>query len=241
MEFDSYTKKERKEKMEKKVKFSENKNLAKTVYGVLIAVLCITAIIIGIVASNNRPVDPVPDEPVIGGNDNGDDSTPGDETPGEDQKPEEKPTKLEFISPVAGKVEKMHDLTTPVFSTTLEEWRVHSGIDIMTEENAEVFAAERGEITRVYTNALLGHCVEITHEGDIKTVYANLNPNSQHTVKVGDSVEKGQAIGTVGDSSISELAEEPHLHLEFVVGQDKVNPLDYISEEAQSASLGIEN
>lgn len=225
--------------MEKKIKFSENKNLGKTLYGILIAALCVTAIVIGIVASNNRGSDPVPQEPPVSDG-NGENKNPDGENPPADEKPEEKPEKLEFISPAAGRVEKMHDLTTPVFSQTLEEWRVHSGIDIMTEEGAEVFAAERGEITRVYTDSLLGHCIEISHGEDIKTVYANLNPKSELTVKVGDEVEKGQAIGTVGDSSISELAEEPHLHFEFIVGKDKVNPLDYISEEAKSASLGIE-
>ena len=224
--------------MEKKIKFSENKSMAKTLYGILIAALCVSAIVIGIVASTNNSADPTPGDPIVdGGNAN---EQPGEnEEQKEDEKPSENPVKLEFISPVAGRVERAHDLTTPVFSTTLEEWRVHCGIDIMTDEDAEVFAAERGEITRVYTDALLGHTIEITHEGDIKTRYSNLNPTSAVSVKVGDTVEKGQAIGTVGDSSISELADEAHLHLEFVVGNDKVNPLDYISDEAKSTSLGI--
>lgn len=226
--------------MEKKIKFSENKNLGKTLYGILIAVLCVTAIVIGIVASNNRATDPVPVDPPIADGE-GENKDPSGENPPVDEQPEQKPAKLDFISPVAGKVARTHDLTTPVFSSTLEEWRVHAGIDIMTEEGAEVFAAERGEVTRIYTDALLGHCVEISHENDIKTVYANLKEESDVALKVGDTVAKGQAIGTIGDSSISELAEEPHLHLEFIVGKDKVNPLDYISEEAKSASLVIEN
>ena len=46
--------------------------------------------------------------------------------------------------------------------------------------------------------------------------------------------------GVVGDSSVSELAEEPHLHFEVLLKDVKVNPLDYINEESKKASLGIE-
>ena len=63
--------------------------------------------------------------------------------------------------------------------------------------------------------------------------------DSEYSVKVGETVEKGQAIGTVGDSSISELADEPHLHFGVKVDGVSVNPLDYISEESKKASLGI--
>ena len=48
--------------MEKKIKFSDNPTVAKTVYGAIIALLCITAIIIGIVAANNRKKDNAPTE-----------------------------------------------------------------------------------------------------------------------------------------------------------------------------------
>ena len=56
---------------------------------------------------------------------------------------------------------------------------------------------------------------------------------------VGDELEKGTVIGAVGDSSVAELAEEPHLHFEMLVKDVKVNPLDYISDESKLASLGI--
>jgi murein DD-endopeptidase MepM/ murein hydrolase activator NlpD len=58
-------------------------------------------------------------------------------------------------------------------------------------------------------------------------------------LKVGDEVCLGDKIGVVGDSSLSELAEEPHLHFEVLLKDVKVNPLDYITEESKSSSLGI--
>ena len=127
----------------------------------------------------------------------------------------------------------------PVFSVTLGEWRVHTGIDISCEEGAGVFASEAGVVSGIYSDPMLGYTVEITHKDDIKTRYSNLSSDLGE-LKVGDTVALGDKIGVVGDSSISELADEPHLHFEVLLKDVKVNPLDYISKESKKASLGIE-
>ena len=69
--------------MEKKIKFSDNPNMAKTVYGIIIAALCITAIVIGIVAANNNTDPTLQENPPAS-----DTLGPGDETPDENP-PEE--------------------------------------------------------------------------------------------------------------------------------------------------------
>lgn len=221
--------------MEKRIKFTDNPSLAKTIYGVVIAVLCITAIVIGIVAANQRQDDPLPggDDTV---NEGGNEAPDGNEGTG-DAKPEE-PKKLSFIAPVSGRVMTGHDLTVPVFSVTLEEWRVHAGIDISCAEAASVFAAEDGVVSAVYNDPMLGATVEITHDGDIVTVYSNL-ASGENYVKVGDTVMRGAKIGTVGDTSISELAEETHIHFGVKKSGVAVDPLTVISEESKEASLGI--
>ena len=56
-----------------------------------------------------------------------------------------------------------------------------------------------------------------------------LNGAAARCVSVGDKVGMGQAIGAVGTSSLTEVAEEPHLHFSLRVGGESVNPLDYIS------------
>ncbi len=224
--------------MEKKIKFTDNPNFAKTVYGVVIAVLCITAIVIGIVAANQRQDDPLPDgDGTVNEGENGG-QTNGNENEGNGGTNNEEPKKLSFISPVSGKVITKHDLSVPVFSVTLEEWRVHSGIDVSCAEGASVFAAEDGVVSAVYNDPMLGATVEIKHEGDITTVYSNLVASEDY-VKVGDSVVRGGRIGTVGDTSVSELAEEPHLHFAVKKAGTAVDPLAVISEEAKEASLGI--
>lgn len=221
--------------MEKKIDFSDKSVRAKIVYAVVIAILCITAIVVGIVsaASRSKDVPPVDNPPA-------NDTAPKEEAPKEESPAPKPEPKLSFIAPTAGTVSKEHSLEMPVFSVTLGEWRVHTGIDISCEEGASVFASEAGVVTGIYSDPMLGYTVEITHKNDLKTRYSNLSSEVSTTLKVGDRVALGDKIGVVGDSSVSELADEPHLHFEILLKDVKVNPLDYISEESKKASLGIE-
>ncbi|MBO5879739.1 MAG: M23 family metallopeptidase [Clostridia bacterium] len=225
--------------MEKKFKFSDNPDLTKTVYGIVIAALCIAAIVIGIVAANNQKDDTLMQEPPT----QNEEQPPIDSPNGteNEEKPEEpkKPQKNSFLSPVSGTVTKAHSLSVPVFSSTLEEWRIHTGIDIGTEDGASVFAAFDGEVCAVTSDALLGCTVVVDHGSGVKSYYSNLEDNDL-IARVGTLLKAGDLIGEVGDSSISELAEEPHLHFEVKVSDVSVDPLEYISTESKRASLGID-
>ena len=218
--------------MEKKIDFSDKSVTAKIIYAAVIAILCISAIVVGIVGAASKTKEPPSEEkpPVA-------DEGEKNETPSTDNTPVPE-AKLSFIAPTAGTVVKEHSLEMPVFSITLGEWRVHTGIDISCEEGAGVFASEAGVVTAIYSDPMLGYTVEITHRGDLKTRYSNLSSDVGN-LKVGDTVSLGDKIGVVGDSSLSELAEEPHLHFEVLLKDVKVNPLDYINEESKKSSLGI--
>ena len=132
---------------------------------------------------------------------------------------------------------KLHSTDVPVFSTTLEEWRIHTGIDVSVTEGADVFAAAAGNVSRVYSDPLLGKTVEITHKDGSKSLYSNLSADG--LVSVGKDVTSGEKIGVVGDSAISEIADEAHLHFEILVNGASVDPLDYLTEESKQVSLGI--
>ena len=222
--------------MDKKFSFSDQPTKVKIIYGAVIAVLCISAIIVGIVsvASRKEETPPIEDTkpPVT-------DVTPPSTDKEEDKTPEpEKPKPTSFVSPLVGVVAKEHSLEMPVFSATLNEWRVHTGIDIAAEEGAEVFAAAGGEVTKIYYDNYYGKAVEITHPDGIVSVYANLDSETIN-VKEGDVLSVGARIGKIGDTSLTELADEAHLHFAVKVNGVNVNPLDYITEESKSASLGI--
>lgn len=218
--------------MEKKINFSDKSVRAKVIYAAVIAILCITAIVVGIVSASSRSKDPVEVKAPMINNNNNDVKPPVNDPATEDKT-------LSFIAPTAGKVTQEHSMEIPVFSVTLGEWRVHTGIDISCNEGAGVFASEAGIVTGIYSDPMLGYTIEITHDGNIKTRYSNLSSDVGN-LKVGDAVDCGERIGYVGDTSVSELAEEPHLHFEVLLKNTKVNPLDYISKESKKASLGIE-
>ena len=217
--------------MEKKINFSENPTVSKIVYAIVVAILAVSAIVVGIISAastkDNAPLD------------DGSAQTPGEnETPKEDEKESEA---LTFLCPTSGTLSANHSATVPVFSDTLDAWRIHTGIDITTDDGADVFAAAKGEVTRIYADELLGLTVEVTHSDNVKTLYSNLADDGSVSVSVGDSVNRGDKLGTVGDTSISELAEESHLHFELLVNNASVNPLDYITEESKKSALGIES
>lgn len=231
-------------KMDKKFKISDQPKRVKIIYASVIGVLCVTALVIGIITSAPK-TDVTPDDsPVInipsenqGDSDNGNENQPpADENNGESEN--KKPEKLSFVSPLVGRVTKYHSLDTPVFSNTLNEWRVHTGIDISAEEGSQVYASAEGTVTRVYTDPFLGKTIEISHTDNLVSIYSNLDPSSV-AVKEGDIIQSGAIIGCVGDSSLSELADEGHLHFGMKLNGVSVNPLDYISEASKQASLGI--
>ena len=218
--------------MEKKFRLSDKTTVAKIVYAAVVALLCVSAIVVGIIAAASKK-DEVPDTETPSGNQPEEpDDSKSDETPEEDEKP------TVYNAPVAGEVVKFHSLDTPVFSDTLGEWRVHTGIDIQTPDGASVYSAAAGTVTKVFDDVRLGRTVEITHAGGVVSCYSNLAKDST-TPTVGAEIAAGERIGTVGDTSLSELAEEPHLHFEIKVGGSSVNPLDSISEESKESSLGI--
>ncbi len=228
------TKKGKEEKVEKKFKISQNPNAQKTLYGVVIAILCISAIVVGIIVANNRRGDmPTVDNPPA--SDNGQNGESGGEENNQNQNGSTPETKPSFIAPVSGKIIKSHSTTTPVFSQTLEAWKIHTGIDISCEEGASVFATSDGEVTAVRNDPMLGKTVEITHVGGVVSVYSNLSPDG--VVAVGKIVRQGEKIGAVGDSAISEIADEAHLHFAMYKDGQSTDPLAYISEEAKKSSL----
>lgn len=227
--------------MDNKIKFSDQPKKVKIIYAAVIAVLCITAVVIGIVSAANRKNDIPEDDPTVNlpPDDEGENKGDENEAPdGNENDENEKPKPLTFVSPVVGEITKSHSLEMPVFSSTLQEWRVHTGIDISADEGTEVFASAEGVVSKVYSDPFLGKTVEITHEGDIVSIYSNLDATGI-AVAEGDKVQSGALIGKIGDTSISELADEAHLHFAIKVNGVSVNPLDYISEDSKKASLGI--
>lgn len=131
-----------------------------------------------------------------------------------------------MISPVTGDIIKPHSDTELTYSKTMEDWRLHKGIDISSPIGATVVASAKGTINECYTDTACGVTIIIDHENGLMTKYSNLASTAM--VEPGQSIEAGAAIGVVGDTAEFEVADEAHLHFEVIKDGLSVNPEDYI-------------
>jgi murein DD-endopeptidase MepM/ murein hydrolase activator NlpD len=202
----------------------------RAVYLCAIVVLISLSVVLAITAIANR----AKKEPPI--------DTPTDTTvkvPSDTQQPplDSEPTYNgipELALPVSGTLSKKHSVDTQVFSPTMNDYRVHLGIDIATEEAAPVCAVAEGTVAQVWEDPMMGWCVAISHAGDCVTVYNSLAKQLGEGITVGAEVAAGQLLGSVGDTALLEIAEEPHLHMEMTVKGLQVDPLEYFSKSVLS-------
>lgn len=119
-----------------------------------------------------------------------------------------------FLWPVDGKV---------ISNFGMRNGSKHGGIDIKAPEGAPVKAADTGVV--VYLDSDMrgyGKIVILKHEDEFFTVYAH---NRDNLVKMGDTIEKGQQIATVGSTG---NASTSHLHFEVRNGKTVRNPLFFL-------------
>ena len=125
-------------------------------------------------------------------------------------------------APVSGKVIWGYAADKLIYSKTLDQWTTHLGVDIGCPEGTAVKCVLGGTVDKVYTDDQLGVTVIVKHSSDRKTLYANLNETVP--VRVGDKVNAGTVLGTVGKTALSECGAESHLHFAFFVKGKAVDP-----------------
>ncbi len=118
------------------------------------------------------------------------------------------------IHPISGKLQK------------------HDGLDFAANIGKTIYATGNGIIKLVQkSNSGYGNRVDIQHEFGYKTVYAHLDLIN---VAKGDTVVRGQVIGTVGNTGTS---TGPHLHYEVIYKRTKYNPRNYYINDLSSAEF----
>ena len=124
------------------------------------------------------------------------------------------------------------------YSTNPTQYRFHDGIDIDTENNQPIYAAEAGEVIFVGNDGSYGLTIRIEHSGGEFTRYCHMNTASVNT---GDNVIQGQIIGTNGESK-----RGTHLHFErWQEGDDwengkKRHPLKYMNYSSDNINISFE-
>lgn len=131
----------------------------------------------------------------------------------------------EFVRPVDGEIARNFAKDTLIYSETLDEWITHLGIDIKADRTTVVKSSEKGKVTAIKNDPRYGLTVIVEHVNGFKTVYSNLL--TTEFVSEGEEIEKGQSIGTVGNSASFEICDEPHLHFEILKDNVNVDPTIY--------------
>lgn len=103
------------------------------------------------------------------------------------------------------------------------------GIDLARKDDKtfDVKAALDGKVTRVEDHPVNGTVVEITHPGDLKTVYQSL---SGVKVEQGKEVKQGDTIASAGRSEFEKDLGN-HLHFEVYEGDSLANPDKFLSKK----------
>lgn len=130
--------------------------------------------------------------------------------------------KLVFWPALEGEVQKMYSIDKVIYSKTLQQWKTHDGIDISAATDNVVKAIEKGVVESVYNDSFYGMTIEIEHINGYRSVYSNLD--NKVYVTVGETVIRGQKIGKVGNTSVGEYLDDPHLHFNLYLNDKSVNP-----------------
>ncbi len=133
---------------------------------------------------------------------------------------------LSFEKPIDGEIVKEYAKDNLIYSNTLQEWTTHLGIDIKADKTTVVKSAETGKVKSIKNDPRYGLTIVIEHDKGYQTVYSNLL--SSEFVVEGEKVEKGQSIGTVGNTAAFEIADEAHLHFEILKDSIQVDPNIYL-------------
>lgn len=142
------------------------------------------------------------------------------------EEPEPVKKELSFSYPIEGEILREFAMEELIYSETLDEWTVHQGIDIKADRTTVVKSAEAGTVVAIKNDPRYGLTVIIEHEDGYKTVYSNLL--TAEFVTEDEKIEKGQSIGTVGNSAVFEIADEPHLHFEMIKNGEYIDPNIYL-------------
>lgn len=105
----------------------------------------------------------------------------------------------------------------PVYGTT----KFHEGMDFACPIGTPVYATGNGKVIFAGWQSGYGNLIEIDHGYQYVTRYAHL---SKIDVKEGQTVERGELIGAVGNTGKS---TGPHLHYEVHYRSQPQNPVNY--------------
>ena len=123
--------------------------------------------------------------------------------------------------PLGDYITKDYSPDKVVYSNTMHDWRVHTGIDFGDNRGQSVLAMADGTVTDVRKDVLGGVVVTIDHGDGIVARYGGLEEGT--TPEPDTTVEQGVVIGKLGEIPV-ESKDGPHLHLEVTQNGKRTDP-----------------
>ena len=120
------------------------------------------------------------------------------------------------------------------FHPILHILRLHAGIDFSAPVGSLVRAAADGKVEIAGPVSGFGNHVRIQHAG-FETSYSHLS-EIPATIHPGTEVKQGDIIALSGNTGLS---TGPHLHFEFYLNREAVDPLPHVGSELQSAAASL--
>jgi len=108
----------------------------------------------------------------------------------------------------------------------------HSGIDLSAARGTPVAATERGRVAIAADHFFSGKSVFIDHGDGLVTMYFHLD---RIDVRAGESVERGQVIGTLGSTG---RVTGPHLHFGVRWHGARVDPTVLLGDPTRVPEVG---
>ncbi|MBU1012213.1 MAG: M23 family metallopeptidase [Bacteroidetes bacterium] len=107
------------------------------------------------------------------------------------------------------------------FHPILKFRRMHTGIDISAPRGTPIYATADGEVNFTGRQGSYGNTVIIDHGYGYQTLFGHMY---EFAVKRKDKVKRGQIIGYVGSTGLSQA---PHVHYEVIKDGIKINPVNF--------------
>lgn len=126
---------------------------------------------------------------------------------------------------------KWYSDTELMYNETLKQWESHKALDIVSSDanDLNVYAVLDGTVTALETTYEDGTILTITHDGGFVSKYYCLSDVT--SLKVSDSVKKGEKIGQMSTTGANETKTGNHLHFELYKDGKKVDPANYLTLE----------
>lgn len=120
-----------------------------------------------------------------------------------------------------------------IYADGEEARSVHNGVDLAAPRGTPVYAPGAGRVVFAEDRIVTGNSVVIEHYPGVYGLFYHLD---RIDVAVGEQVELGTPIGTVGSTGVS---TGPHLHWEMRVGGVSVDPGPFIESPLVDTAGGI--